>query len=74
MNTLTNSKTPLTYPKHFQQLPHTCFLLLRIPFISNDLRTLQKTTGVYPPKAKPRRNFAQFQIETATLSPLVASR
>jgi hypothetical protein len=74
MNTPSNSKTPLTYLKHFQQLPHTCFLSFCIPLIPNDLRTLQKTWGVYPPKSKPKRNFAQFQNETATLSYSAASR
>ena len=74
MNTPSNSKTPLTYLKYFQQRPHTCFLSFCIPLIPNDLRTLSKTWGVYPPKANLKRNVAPFQIETAPLSASVAPR
>jgi hypothetical protein len=56
MNTLPTSNTGPAYPPYFQQLPHTCFLPIRNRFISNDLRTLAKTTRGIPSKAKPRRN------------------
>ena len=56
MNTSPSSKTPPTHPQHFQQLPHTHFPPSRNLFIPIALRTLEKTTGVYPPKANPRRN------------------
>ncbi len=56
MNTSPSSKTPPTHPQHFHQLPHTHFPPPRNLFIPIALRTLEKTTGVYPPKANPRRN------------------
>ena len=65
MNTPTNSKTPLKYLQHSQQLPHSCFPSIYISLIQSDLRTLSKTWGVYPQKANLKRNCAQFQIEIA---------
>ena len=78
MNTLSNSNAPPSthpsYPQHSQQLAHSCFQAVCISLIPGDLRTLCKTWGVYPSKANPKRNLAQFQIEIAPTSALGACR
>src|ERR1700761_7615988 len=70
MNTLPNSNASLHYAlPHFHcflQLPDSCFLPIHKPFISGNLPTLSKNIGVYPQKAKLRRNYPSTIASAST--------
>src|ERR1700761_4482838 len=70
MNTLPNSNASLHYAlPHFHcflQLPDSCFLPIHKPFISGNLPTLSKSIGVYPQKAKLRRNYPSTIASAST--------